>query len=338
MHEPTNTAATGSRNAATPRQLERHRGEQVFPPLEEAIDGFDVDDDGFLNEEDSASRTATKPRHVPMARQSRVEPHEPEMIGRAAATPDRPKNAATAGVQSIGKMPSGGATTARKEAVRGNFQETAAAPTEAKPNYYVKSNKSSKTVANLSIPEGSSEQKQSDTEQLAAKSNRLFAKPSAPACAGTSPVVLTPALPDLPHEVAAKKKEPSATAMEFMEWLQRGLTSREIKYNETGAPVHFVDEGMALVSPLIFKLYAREIGPQEQADSTGMQVQREVIKSGWHRMATGSGKGKVNILRYQVVGRGNTVVARLSAVVLVDPDRFVLPVPPPNPVLKLESE
>jgi len=92
------------------------------------------------------------------------------------------------------------------------------------------------------------------------------------------------------------------------------------------------------VSPLIFKLYARDTGPEDQADAAGMQVQSEVIKAGWHRMGPGSGNGKINILRYQVIGRGNTVVARLSAVVLVDPDRFVLPVPPANPVLKLESK
>lgn len=94
---------------------------------------------------------------------------------------------------------------------------------------------------------------------------------------------------------------------------------------------------MALVSPIIFKLFARETGPEEDADATGLQVQREVIKAGWHRMGAGSGSGKVNILRYQVMGRGNAVVARLSAIVLVDADRFVLPVPPPNPVLKLEN-
>ncbi|WP_240933384.1 conjugal transfer nickase/helicase domain-containing protein [Diaphorobacter sp. HDW4B] len=125
--------------------------------------------------------------------------------------------------------------------------------------------------------------------------------------------------------------------MEFIRWLQQGLASREIKYNETGAPVHFVEEGMALVSPIIFKLFACQTGPEDQADATGLQVQREVIKAGWHRMAPASGSGKVNILRYQVIGRGNAVVARLAAVVLVDPDRFVLPVPPANPVLKLEN-
>ena len=100
-------------------------------------------------------------------------------------------------------------------------------------------------------------EKYAASEQSTTKSNRLFTKTSAAGMLATTPVVLTPALPELPHETAAKKKEPSAAAMEFIGWLQRGLASREIKYNETGAPVHFVEEGMALVSPLIFKLYAQ---------------------------------------------------------------------------------
>lgn len=151
-----------------------------------------------------------------------------------------------------------------------------------------------------------------------------------------TPVVMAPHLPELPHEAAARKAEPSEVAIAFMRWLQNGLASREIKHNETGAAVHFVEEGMALVSPLIFKLYARETGPATQADAMGLQVQREVIKAGWHRMTSGQGKGRVNILRYQVVGRGGASVGRLAAVVLSEPDRWVVPVPPPNPVLKLE--
>ncbi|WP_374008269.1 MobH family relaxase [Delftia lacustris] len=339
------SAATSPKNAAIaapasprpqkPRDSSSYRGEPVFPPLEEAVDGFGMDDDSFLDEDDSASRVAAKPKPPTVPRQDRIERREPETVGRAAVTPGRPKNAAIAAPQSPRKAPDPGATTTPKEAVQGNFQETAAG---SQAPDYVKSEKSSKSGALPPLTAMASEQSGTPPEPQAARSNRLFSKPSTPTSGGTTPVVLTPALPDLPHEVAARKKEPSATAMEFIEWLQRGLASREIKYNETGAPVHFVSEGMALVSPFIFKLYARETGPEEQADATGMQVQREVIKAGWHRMGPGSGKGKVNILCYQVIGRGNAVVARLSAVVLVDPDRFVLPVPPPNPVLKLEGE
>lgn len=171
----------------------------------------------------------------------------------------------------------------------------------------------------------------------------LFSPPSAASAPASSPprgispdpVVLTPNLPELPQETARRKAEPSEVAVAFMQWVQQGLAGRSLKYNESGAPVHFTAEGMALVSPLIFKLYARETGPESEADAMGLQVQREVIKAGWHRMGAGQGRSKVNILRYEVQGRGGTSVGKLSAVVLSDPDRWVLPVPPPNPVLKL---
>ena len=99
--------------------------------------------------------------------------------------------------------------------------------------------------------------------------------------------------------------------------------------------MHFTAEGMALVSPLIFKQYARETVSEAQAELMGLQVQREVLKAGWHLMVAAKGAGKVNIVRYEVLGRGGAAVSKLSAVVLTAPDRFVLPVPPVNPVLRL---
>ena len=307
------SAAVGTKNAAmavsgipTDQQSARsiqpsYVSEPVFPPLEDAIDGFDIDDDSFLDADDSASRAAAK---------------KPKPVTAPRA---KPKNVAISASQ-VG------------------LQENAAEVKRSNDSDYVKYNEASKVGALPSLNTEGNAENPPISDHSATRSNRLFSKASTPGSMATTPVVLTPALPELPHETAAKKKEPSAAAMEFIGWLQLGLASGELKYNESGAPVHFVEEGMALVSPLIFKLYARETGPEEHADATGMQVQREVIKSGWHRMGIGSGGGKVNILRYQVIGRGNATVARLSAVVLVDPDRFVLPVPPANPVLKLESE
>ncbi len=156
---------------------------------------------------------------------------------------------------------------------------------------------------------------------------------AAPTQFQTAPVILSPFLPELPHETAGRPSEPTPAAVGFIEWLQQGLSSRALKYNETGALVHFVAEGMALVSPLVFRTYAAETATASdaQVDAQALQVQREVIKSGWHLM----GPGKVNILKYQVMGRGGVPVGKLSAVVLTQPDRWVVPVPPVNPVLKL---
>lgn len=308
----------------------KYKSDPVFPPLEDAIDGFGFDDDGFLDEVDSASFKQDKPtaaRQKTPGQGARAALREPEMVGRTVV-PTAAKTASIAAPRTPLAAPTANKNQRPKAASKSNHQEAAAMPTAAAQAPDAEQNKSPRSRSEktplVAIPPSSAGE---------VKTQRLFSRN--PSC--TTPVVLTASLPDLPHEVATKKKEPSATALEFMQWLQRGLANREIKYNETGAPVHFVDEGMALVSPLIFKLHARETGPEDEAAATGMQVQREVIKAGWHRMAAGSGGGKVNILRYQVIGRGNAVVAHLSAVVLVDPDRFVLPVPPANPVLKLES-
>jgi integrating conjugative element relaxase (TIGR03760 family) len=143
------------------------------------------------------------------------------------------------------------------------------------------------------------------------------------------PVVLLPEMPQI--STNEQVADPSATALTFMAWVQEGLVQRRIKYNETGAAVHFTQEGMALVSPFIFKLFARETGAAEDADERGLQVQREVIKANWHLV----GPSKRNIVRYDVLGRGNGPVSKLSAVVLLGADRWVMPVPPPNPVLRL---
>ena len=144
------------------------------------------------------------------------------------------------------------------------------------------------------------------------------------------PVVLQPFLPELPHEVATRGAEPSQVAIDFVQWLQNGLANRKLAYNESGAKVHFVPEGMALVSPAIFKEYVAACLPGEDASSYGLQVQREVIQAGWHLV----GPGKVNILSYQVIGRGGGAISKLAAVVLTQPQRWVMPVPPHNVVLK----
>jgi hypothetical protein len=101
--------------------------------------------------------------------------------------------------------------------------------------------------------------------------------------------------------------------------------------------VHFVPEGMLLVSPRIFQEFARRFGPEnlrfpwpivaEKPDVTKW-IQRQFLRAGWHLREE---KG-VNILTYQVV-RGDRVVSKLSGVVILDPVRLINPVPPVNPVL-----
>jgi integrating conjugative element relaxase (TIGR03760 family) len=124
-------------------------------------------------------------------------------------------------------------------------------------------------------------------------------------------------------------------AIRFMGWVQEGLASGELRFNESGALVHFVPEGMFLVSPRIFREFAKVHGEDgrgavETGDEAqlGKGVQRQLLRAAWHVRAD---KG-VNILTYQV-GRGDRAISQLSGVVIEEPARFVNPVPPANPVL-----
>ncbi|CAN7764309.1 helicase/relaxase domain-containing protein [Pseudorhodoferax sp. LjRoot39] len=151
--------------------------------------------------------------------------------------------------------------------------------------------------------------------------------------AGPAPVLLPTKLPPVPGAPAPSIAAPGPLAAAFMQWVQASLVDRSIKYNETGAVVHFVPLGMALVSPLIFKLYAQAQGPDgAPADEFAMQVQRDLIRANLHV----AGPNRTNIVSFEVIGRGDTVVSRLSAVVLTEPGRWVQPVPPSNPVLRVK--
>lgn len=124
-------------------------------------------------------------------------------------------------------------------------------------------------------------------------------------------------------------------ALLFMGWVQEGLASGRMRFNESGALVHFVPEGMLLVSPRIFREFAKVHGEDGkgtaaagEAAQQGKGIQRQLLRAAWHVQAD---KG-VNILTYRVV-RGGRPISQLSGVVIEQPGRFVNPVPPANPVL-----
>lgn len=145
------------------------------------------------------------------------------------------------------------------------------------------------------------------------------------------PVLLVQELPKIPGDDTKPPAEPSELALKFMQWVQSGLVQRTLKFNEAGAVVHFVPEGMALVSPKIFRDFAAATDSDGQSHELGAKVQRDVIKCGWHLPAP----NRTNIIKYEIQGRGGSVVATLSCVVLVNAGRWVQPVPPSNPALRM---
>lgn len=146
-----------------------------------------------------------------------------------------------------------------------------------------------------------------------------------------------PAIGPLPPLHESPSKPPSALALDFMAWVQRGVADGSLSYNESGALVHFVGEGLFLVSPGLFRAHAQahsaspNAEPGSANDWPGKAVQKAVCGAGWNR----KGPRNKSVLTYQVVSREGVSGKTLNGVVLLQPERFFAPVPPANPHLLL---
>ena len=175
-------------------------------------------------------------------------------------------------------------------------------------------------------------------EYLEAVDERPQAEQPAVAVPGHSAPMLRTAVEPAWRSAAPGSLQTDATAPEaalrFMGWIQEGLATGRLRFNESGALVHFVSEGMLLVSPRIFREFAKAHGEDGKGSATpdeaqpGKGIQRNVLRAAWHVRAD---KG-INMLTYHVI-RGGRRISQLSGVVIEKPARFVNPVPPANPVL-----
>ncbi len=120
-------------------------------------------------------------------------------------------------------------------------------------------------------------------------------------------------------------------AQDFMRWIKSGIARGAIRVNDTDALVHRVPEGILLVSPRIFRDYAKRLRreggavltelPSDPGDAAKW-VQRQVLRADWHlRADTGA-----NIIDYQFRD-GPRKGARLSGVVIRDPGQLLDQVP-----------
>lgn len=121
------------------------------------------------------------------------------------------------------------------------------------------------------------------------------------------------------------KPVPSEEALNFMKWVQAGLSSGTMSYNESGAMVHFAPEGMLLVSPKVFQTYAGK------NTEDWMGIQKRFVKSGWALKAP---DGRF-IWRYQVISGKNATGILLNCMIVASPGEFINEVPAVNPFLVL---
>jgi integrating conjugative element relaxase (TIGR03760 family) len=174
------------------------------------------------------------------------------------------------------------------------------------------------------------------TEEHAAKPGGSPVHPGAPKPQLPPPVALvSPAPPKSAAEPVPSA--PPEAALRFMEWLKAGLAQGTLRFNENGAMVHFVKEGMLLVSPKIFQHFVSVVGEEGVSPAAtasrdkkdlAIDIQRQLLKADWQ---VRSEKGR-SIVPYHVL-RGGKPGASIFGVVIAGPDRFVYPIPPANPHL-----
>jgi len=96
----------------------------------------------------------------------------------------------------------------------------------------------------------------------------------------------------------------------FFKWLQDGVQAGSLKANQAKARIHIVNEGVLLITPGIFKDYAKSHSNKDA--SSWSSIQQKVLKKNWHvRDAKG-----LNVVKYTVKGMNKKAV--INAVLFED--------------------
>lgn len=124
----------------------------------------------------------------------------------------------------------------------------------------------------------------------------------------------------------------------FMAWVQKGLGTNEVIYNESEAFVHFVNDGMAIISPKGFKEYLltnKYIGSIGNSKDEVRALQREMQKSGYLVFNKAANS---HFHQYQTLSGDGKTGAVITCYLVPNPQAYISPVPSPNPLLqKVES-
>ncbi|PTB17791.1 relaxase [Trinickia symbiotica] len=143
-------------------------------------------------------------------------------------------------------------------------------------------------------------------------------------------------------DVGGLGRKPRPNAERFMAWVQEGVASGALAYNESKARVHFVAEGMLVVTPGIFKDFAAahpeaiEVDPADDGKvlEPWKVVQRDFQKSGYPvagEPSASAASSKSFLLHYNIKGAGGK---QLMVMRVPQPERFFNPVPAPNALIQ----
>lgn len=128
-------------------------------------------------------------------------------------------------------------------------------------------------------------------------------------------------------------------AEKFFKWIQQGLGDGSLTYNESDAVIHFVPEGIALITPKVFKLYLESnefIGPLGNSPDAMRALQKEVQKGGY---IARNASNKSSFYMYRVRQSDGTLSGfRLTTYLVPNPQAYIRPVPSPNTLLVSADE
>ncbi len=159
--------------------------------------------------------------------------------------------------------------------------------------------------------------------QALSKQTATAAPSSAPSFVGRAPRAM------LQHPGS----KPRPNAERFMAWVQQGLGTGELNYNESDAAVHFVDRGMLLLSPKLFKLYL-ENHPYE-GELGGAKDALRALQSDIQRSGYVERNGKNSFHYYRVVNSdGSATGHKINTYLVPNPQAYIRPVPSPNALLQ----
>ena len=88
--------------------------------------------------------------------------------------------------------------------------------------------------------------------------------------------------------LAARKQELQAEGKRFLSWLADGLSDGGITVNQNDSMVHFIDRGMILVTPLVFKAYTNGFFDRNNPNCPGLRAQQGFLAVGWNERAANS--------------------------------------------------
>lgn len=126
-----------------------------------------------------------------------------------------------------------------------------------------------------------------------------------------------------------EKEKDGDFGKEFLEWLIEGAAKERIRINKADARIHVVPEGLLLVSPGIFKDFARAINQPNAWD----RAQGGFCRLGMHLPAADGS----NIFHYKVElpdGNHDKKTTVLKGIVMTDPYSVLKEEVQPNPILR----